>query len=116
MSGRRILGPFHEQTAVSYHAQNKVEWSVEDNGYVRGLSLLDSSSLLLSWCFSVFPALTRPLAPSQVTMAGMAADLGLGVEDLDFADLALYQGSEFPIKMVFDGAAPSSLPALAVSQ
>lgn len=53
--------------------------------------------------FSVCLARFRPLfVSSQDVLAGIAADLGVNVEDLDFADLAFYQGSEFPIEKEFD--------------
>lgn len=35
-------------------------------------------------------------------MAGIAASLGLGVDDLDFVGLAFYQGSDFSIANEFD--------------
>lgn len=36
-------------------------------------------------------------------MTGIATDLGVGVKDLDFAEMAFYQGSEFTIEQEFDG-------------
>lgn len=35
-------------------------------------------------------------------MAGIATHLGVDVEDLDFAGITFYQGSEFPIAKEFD--------------
>lgn len=35
-------------------------------------------------------------------MAGIAADLGVELEDLDFADLTFYHGGGFPIEMEFE--------------
>lgn len=41
--------------------------------------------------------------PSQVALAGIAADLGVDLEALHFADVAFHQGSEFSIEKEFRG-------------
>ena len=39
---------------------------------------------------------------SQAVLAGIAPYLGVNVDDLDFADLTFFQGSEFFIQKKFD--------------
>ena len=40
--------------------------------------------------------------PLEDVLAGVAADLGVGAEGIDFANLAFFQGGEFPIENEFD--------------
>ena len=42
------------------------------------------------------------LLSSQVVLAGVAAALGVDLEDLDFEDIGFFQGSEFSIEKEFD--------------
>lgn len=46
-------------------------------------------------------ALHRSPVSFQVVLAGVAAGLSVDVEDLGFADLAFFQGGEFPIENEF---------------
>lgn len=62
----------------------------------------DSSSPWFSLSES-FHALHSSNFPPQAVLGEIAAGLGVDVQDLDFAGMTFYQGSEFPIEKEFDG-------------
>lgn len=69
--------------------------------YCRPVTFPNSCSLASSSCVSSCPRACLN-SSSQAVLAGIAANLRVDVEDLDFADISFSQGSAFPVENEFD--------------